>query len=148
MQTTEPLAPLTILVVDDNAANVHIIRRILNAHGLTYVLQVIEHGAHAIQFCDQLAVQEDVRCPDVLLLDLTLPGGWHGIEILRHVKAIPWCAGMRIIVISAFIKSTDWTEARALGADACFERPFGLKAYMQLGGIIKALVLENTKAQW
>src|SRR5262249_44003330 len=141
MQTAEPPAPFTILVVDDNATNVYIIRRILNAHGLTYELQVIDNGACAIQFFDQLAVQEDVRCPDVLLLDLILPAGWHGIEILRHVKAIPRCAGMRVIIISAFIRSTDRTAARVLGADACFERPLGLKAYMQLGDIIKGLVL-------
>ncbi len=44
---------------------------------------------------DQLAAQDDVRCPDLLLLDFTSPGLDHR-ELLQWIKAMPVCRRLRM----------------------------------------------------
>jgi CheY-like chemotaxis protein len=84
-----PSPPLLIAVVDDNPADVYIIARVLHAHGLQYILQVLESRQRALHFFDQLA-GEDIQCPDLLLLDYTLPG-LHTRELLPWMRAVPAC---------------------------------------------------------
>jgi CheY-like chemotaxis protein len=61
---------------------------VLDAHALPYDLQVIDNGNDALAVFDQLAQQESLRSPTIVLLDLHLPQQ-DGKEILRHLKAIP-----------------------------------------------------------
>jgi CheY-like chemotaxis protein len=142
MDTSAPHPPLTILVVEDNPADVYILRRVLNAHAFPYDLQVIENGERALQFFHELAQQEHPQCPELLLLDLNLPAV-NGNELLQAIKRIPECADIRIIMITASDDPRARLEAQRLGADAFFQKPFGFEAYLQLGDLIKAVVFGN-----
>jgi CheY-like chemotaxis protein len=77
----------------------------------------------------------------LLLLDLNIPG-MNGRELLHVIKTIPACAGIRIIMITGSDDPRDRLEAQRLGADAFFQKPFGLAAYMQLGDLIKTVMGE------
>jgi two-component system, chemotaxis family, response regulator Rcp1 len=70
--TSHPL--LVIAVVEDNPADVYIISQVLHAYKLPFVLQVLDSSKRALHFFDRLAAQEGGGCPDLLLLDFTLPG--------------------------------------------------------------------------
>jgi two-component system nitrate/nitrite response regulator NarP len=52
--------------------------------------------------------------PDILLLDLQMPGG-GGMEVLRRAKAAP--GGVRVVLLTAAIDDGSLMEARALGVD-------------------------------
>ena len=129
METLTPLPPLAILAVDDNPADISTVQRVLTAHALTSDLQVIENANHAFAFFDQLAAPEPPRCPDMLLLDLTLPQR-NGKELLHHLKAIPVCAAMRVVIFTASHDPADRAETLALGADVYFEKPFHLTDFL------------------
>jgi CheY-like chemotaxis protein len=143
MDTAAPLPPIAILVVDDNPADVYFIRRVLDAHGLTYDLQVLENRSHTRRFFEQLAQQEPGRCPDILLLDLYLPG-LDSAELLQSIKAMPVCAHLRVVIMTGSDDPSARLEAHTLGADAFFQKPLSFQAYMELGHIIKSLVLGTT----
>ena len=64
-----PAPPLSIIVVDDNPVDVHLIRWVLDAHALPYELQVIDNGDSALDVVDHLAQQEPLRSPTIMLLD-------------------------------------------------------------------------------
>jgi len=128
--------PLAILAVEDSPAQIAFIRRVLDRHGLRYTLQVIADGTQALHFFDQLAQHAHVPCPDLLLLDLHLPGQ-HGKALLQHFKAIPRCAGITVIIVTASVEPSDRTETLALGADAFFQKPSRFAAYMELGHLIQ-----------
>ena len=119
METAKPLPPLIIAVVEDNPADVYFIARVLQSHGLPFALQVLESRQRALHFFEQLAGRDDVRCPDVLLLDYTLPGLDTG-ELLQWIKAMPVCRRLRIIVTTGSDDPAVEQEARTLGADAFF----------------------------
>jgi CheY-like chemotaxis protein len=59
--------------------------------------------------------------------------------LLQHVKAIPRCAGLIVIIVTASVEPTDRTDMLALGADAFFQKPSRFAAYMELGHLIKQL---------
>jgi CheY-like chemotaxis protein len=139
METPGPHAALAILVVDDNPADVYFIQRVLERHGFTSALQVLENRHQTLAFFDHLAREEHPRCPDVLLLDLYLPGLDSG-ALLHGIKTIPACAGMRIIILTGSDDPVARTEAMTLGADAFFHKPLSFQAYLELGEIIKAVL--------
>src|SRR5262249_15421294 len=141
-----PLNPLTILAVEDNPADVATVQWVLRAHELPYSLQVIENADHALYFFDQLVASEHLCCPDILLLDLNLPQR-NGKELLQHLKAIPACAAMRVVILTSSHDPADRVETLTLGADVFFEKPFHLTDFMPLGTIIKTMALHLAPAQ-
>jgi CheY-like chemotaxis protein len=135
METPATL-PLTIFIVDDNPVDVHLIRWVLDAHQLSYVLQVIDNGDHALAVLDHLAQQEHLRAPTIILLDLNLPQR-DGKEILRHIKAIPQGSDIRVVIVTSSADPRERAEPLALGADGYFVKPFHLTPFMQLGALVK-----------
>jgi CheY-like chemotaxis protein len=70
METATPHPLLVIAVVEDNPADVYCIARVLHAHGLQYVLQVMESSQRTLHFFDRLAAQDGGVSPDLPLAGL------------------------------------------------------------------------------
>jgi len=128
--------PLTIFIVDDNPVDVHLIRWELDAHELPYELQVIDNGDQTLEVFDQLAQQEPLRSPTIVLLDLNLPQR-DGKDILRYIRAIPQGSDIRVVIVTGSTDPREQAETLALGADGYFVKPFHLTPFMQLGDLIK-----------
>jgi two-component system, OmpR family, KDP operon response regulator KdpE len=105
---------VSILVVDDEQEIVRALRRSLIAHG--YTVLTASSGEEAIEAVSQ-------HRPDLLLLDLLLPG-MSGLEVCRRVRAE---SNVPIIVLSVKDAERDKVEALDLGADDYVAKPFGMK---------------------
>jgi two-component system, OmpR family, KDP operon response regulator KdpE len=103
----------TILVVDDDQEIVRVLRRSLGAHG--YMVLVATSGEEAMEVVSQ-------QRPDLLLLDLLLPG-MSGQEVCRKVRE---ASNIPIIVLSVKDTERDKVEALDLGADDYVAKPFGI----------------------
>ena len=101
-----------ILVVDDELPIQRILRRNLSVSG--YDVLVAEDGEQAVEMARALQ-------PDLILLDLCLPGELDGLEVCRQVRLT-----MRtpIIVLSALTEEKQKVEALDLGADDYLTKPF------------------------
>ena len=139
---TPPATPLTIILVEDNPVDAYLVRWVLTAHKLPYELHVIEHGDDALEVFDLLAAQEGLRPPTIVLLDLYLPQV-DGREVLRHIKALPQGADMRVVVVTGSYNPADQRDTLNLGADAYFVKPSQLHEFMQLGQLVKDLAFGN-----
>jgi CheY-like chemotaxis protein len=139
---TPPPTPLTIIVVEDNPVDIYLIRWVLEAHQLSYELQVIENGDYAMNYVNALAQQERRRSPTIMLLDLNLPQR-EGREILQRVKSIPEGSDIRVVIVTSSKNPADQRETLAMGADAYFVKPYHLNEFMQLGDIIKQLTVHH-----
>src|SRR5262245_19817326 len=60
-----------ILLVEDNAADISLLREAFSMHGIHNVLIVVRDGEAAIQFLDALAAHGEV-CVGLVILDLNL----------------------------------------------------------------------------
>jgi len=103
-----------ILVVDDEIEIIRALQRSLTAHG--YKVFTARNGEDAIR----LTLQQR---PDVLLLDLMLPG-MSGLEVCRRIREE---SNVPIIVLSVKDTEGDKVQALDLGADDYIAKPFGMK---------------------
>ena len=106
--------PLRVLIVDDEPPIRRFLRTSLSAQG--YDIVEAEDGAKAL---------EGVRrsSPDVLVLDLGLPG-LDGLEVIRRLRGSG--ASLPIIVLSSRVDEAGKVEALDLGADDYVTKPFGV----------------------
>jgi two-component system KDP operon response regulator KdpE len=101
-----------ILVVDDEPPIQRMLRRSLSANG--YDVLVAEDGRQAIDIMH-------MHQPDLVLLDLCLPGELDGLEVCKQLRT--W-AQTPIIVLSAITEEKQKVEALDLGADDYLTKPF------------------------
>lgn len=104
----------TILIVDDQAN----IRRLLHATlGKQYNIVLAEDGVSALQ-----AMQQSQ--PDLVLLDVMMPGELDGLQVLEQIKSNPHTRNTPVAMLSARGQSIDKEAAGKIGADAYFVKPF------------------------
>lgn len=101
-----------ILVVDDELPIQRILRRNLSVSG--YDVLVADDGEQAMEMVR-------VHQPDLILLDLCLPGKIDGLEVCRQVRL---SMKTPIIVLSALTEEKQKVEALDLGADDYLTKPF------------------------
>jgi two-component system KDP operon response regulator KdpE len=102
-----------ILIVEDEQAMQWTLRTALV--GSSYHVYVAKTGKDALELT---RLQE----PDLILLDLNLPGIIQGLDVCREVRQ--WTQ-IPIIIISALEEEKKKVEALDLGADDYLTKPFG-----------------------
>ncbi|PRQ05802.1 Polar-differentiation response regulator DivK [Enhygromyxa salina] len=115
--------PRPVLCVEDNDANFALIQLVLESTSLWKV-------ARAIDVDDaRLALEE--RRPDVILLDLDLPG-ISGLELARELKSSQRWREIPIVVVSASVMQQEHAQAREAGCEFFIEKPFDIEALRAL----------------
>ncbi|MEM9781034.1 MAG: response regulator [Pseudomonadota bacterium] len=107
----------SILLVDDEPNIALSIKYIMTRDG--YEVRTAEDGESALE-----KVRE--RKPDLVLLDLMMPKR-DGFDVCQTLRADPDCADVKILLMTARGGAMDGEKAMALGADAFFTKPFGVK---------------------
>jgi CheY-like chemotaxis protein len=123
-----------ILLIEDNHGDIHLVRHVLEAHGVERVLKVITDGEEALGLITQMATP-GVPVPDLVLLDLNLPKV-NGHQILRELRRLPGGADMPVVVLTSSDAPSDHIDITALGISHYFRKPMELDKYMQLGFIV------------
>lgn len=62
--------------------------------------------------------------PDVVLMDVMMPGEFDGLEACRRIKADPGLKSTKVVVVSAKGLATDVEAGKAAGADEYLFKPF------------------------
>jgi signal transduction histidine kinase/CheY-like chemotaxis protein len=113
-----PARALEILVVDDDAGVRNVVQRMLQ--GLGHRVRSAGDGLAGVRLLAQ-AQAEGRRC-DVVVLDLTLPGGMDGLATLQAMRQLQ--AGIPVLVITGYCDSPIYAEAASHGFSAKLEKPF------------------------
>jgi two-component system alkaline phosphatase synthesis response regulator PhoP len=111
----DPVTFQTILVVDDEPHIVEIVRDYLKQAG--YRVVTAGDGQTALT----LARHER---PDLIVLDLMLPGGLDGLDVCRRLRQDASLADVPIIMLTARVEETDKLIGLELGADDYVTKPF------------------------
>lgn len=119
--------PPRILVVDDNPANVDILRTRLEAQG--YEIVTATDGEEALT-----AVSE--HHPDLILLDVMMPK-LDGIEVCRRLRADATLPFIPIVLVTAKSDSKDVVAALEAGGDEYLTKPVDHAA---LGARVKSML--------
>lgn len=111
------MAKSTLLVAEDEADMARVLEYNLAQEG--YEVLVVKRGD------DALAMARE-RLPDIVLLDLMLPG-ISGLNVLRELKARPETAKVGVIIVSALGSEDDIVLGLNLGADDYVVKPFRIR---------------------
>jgi CheY-like chemotaxis protein len=127
-----------ILLVEDNAADVYLVRQALEEHGIDHKLTVTADGEAALRLIERAEKSAEVPRPTLILLDLNLPRQ-DGLTVLKRVRESPHCIGARVVVLTSSDAKNDRQRAADLGA-TFFRKPFELEEFLELGALIKTLL--------
>jgi two-component system, cell cycle response regulator DivK len=109
-----------ILVVEDQADNLQILRDLLTSEG--YQIIEAQDGEAGVKAAA-------VERPDLILMDIQLPL-LDGYEATRRIKADPALSAIPIIVVTSYSLSGDEAKARAAGCDDFVPKPYSRRQLM------------------
>lgn len=121
---------MRILVVEDQDSIRRMIEALVHARG--YDVEAVASGTKAIDVAM-------IRPPDLVLLDLMLPGQYDGFEVCRRLRADPATKNVPVVIISALDDADSRAQASEAGATAYYTKPFSPIALLKQIDRLKAL---------
>ncbi len=106
-----------ILIVDDQPEVCRLLQVVLRAEGREILYA--ETGEEGLKLARR-------QLPDLILLDVMMPGGMDGYEVARRLKADPATAACPVIAMTAKVQTQDRDNAFAAGADDYLRKPFDM----------------------
>jgi CheY-like chemotaxis protein len=113
--------PLIILQIEDTPSDAALTAEALKESDIPYTIRVVPDGKRALGFLKNAKGFEDAPRPDLILLDLDLPG-LNGGEILRIIKN-----DEKLKIIPVIIFTTQGTEEVQRNAYENFANSFVVK---------------------
>ncbi|MEO8181748.1 MAG: response regulator [Deltaproteobacteria bacterium] len=106
----------SILIVDDNAQNLKLVRVLLSSEG--YDVRTAGDAEEALAALESFS-------PRLILMDLQLPG-MDGLELTRRLKADPARRSIAIVALTAYAMKGDELRALAAGCDGYVAKPIDI----------------------
>ena len=130
-----------ILVVEDNPADVDLLRRALAEAEVDCELRIVEDGADALALIRSIE-QHSADAPDLAVLDLNLPKH-GGLEVLEAIRSSSSLAKLPVVVLSSSWSPRERSHIEKLGVGRQIVKPPDLDEFMKIGVEVKALLLES-----
>ena len=114
---TRPSAPpeAQILVVEDNPGDGRLMKEAFRDGHINNHLHIVTDGREALDYIHRRGDYEDAPRPDIVLLDLKLPGV-DGEDVLHEIKHHPDLEGVPVVILSGL--DEELIESRDLDHDA------------------------------
>jgi two-component system response regulator len=125
-------------VAEDNVGDTFLVREAITAAKLDVDLYFVGDGDEVLEFFTQID-ESTVRCPELLLLDLNLPGA-DGFQILSYLRNRKQCAATRVVVMTSSSARADREKSTFFGVDFFFTKPTSYNEFLTLGDIVRKLI--------
>jgi len=134
-----------ILLADDNASDVYLIREALREHAVDCVLRVASDGKDVLGIISGASPNANAERIDLLILDLNLPRH-DGIEILQRMRESAWMERVPVVVLTSSDSPRDRLMANELGVTRYLRKPSSLDEFLGLGAVFKELLGQAKKS--
>lgn len=114
---------LRILLVEDSDADTRIIQETLREMPFPTQLDRVENGEAALIFLRQGAPHENALRPDLILLDLHLPGK-NGFEVIAELRGDSVLCSIPVVVCLSSILDVHQLEPYQLPSDCVFTKGY------------------------
>lgn len=106
--------PAHVLAIDDEEANLTLLRAVLSAYQVT----CFDRPEHALEALTAGSVR-----PDLIVCDVTMPG-MTGFELHHAVRALPAVRSVPFVYLTAHDTAADRRRGMGLGADDYLTKPY------------------------
>lgn len=117
-----------ILIIDDHAQSRQLVKWALADAG--YGLHEASTGESGLRIANHTK-------PDLVLLDVVMPGDLDGFKVCEQLRASTDFAGVKIVLLSANDHPSDRERGQQVGANAYLVKPFKPAA---LRGLVEKLL--------
>lgn len=122
----------TILIIEDDISNAQLMQAAVESFG--YQTVITHLGKEGLELAEQYQ-------PDLVLLDMRLPGAYSGWDFIDDVRHHDQLSQMPIIVVSVTVSAADKEQAIQLGCNEYLSKPFKVQTLRQI--IAQYLVIES-----
>ncbi len=131
MTTPETAAQwkMEVLLVEDNPADVRLLREALREVPYKVNLNLAGDGMEALSFLRRVKPYENVPRPSLVLLDLNMPVK-NGREVLREIKTDPDLRSIPVVVLTTSEAPGDIDYCYGAYANAYVVKPRDLESFM------------------
>jgi CheY-like chemotaxis protein len=140
MATAGNWKPVEILLVDDNPGDVRLTREALREAKIANKLTVAMDGMEAMKMLHHHPPHEQCPRPDLILLDLNLPG-MDGREILSHIKEDPELKIIPVVVLTSSSAESDVQKSYDLHANCYIVKPVNFDRLMEVVQMVEGFWL-------
>jgi DNA-binding response OmpR family regulator len=113
---------MRILIIEDSDSIRRMIEALVAARG--YEVNAVPTGTKGLDIAFESP-------PDVVLLDLNLPGSYDGFEVCRRLRANALTRSVPVVVITAMADGESKRKALEAGASAYYTKPFSPTALLK-----------------
>jgi chemotaxis family two-component system response regulator Rcp1 len=122
------LRVIEILLVEDNAADLILMTKLLKGSSVKNNVNVARDGQMALDYLRRVNGFENAVRPHLVLLDLSLPR-MDGREVLNEVKRDPALRSIPVIIMTGTNSPDEILKAYQSEADYCMIKPYDLQQY-------------------
>jgi chemotaxis family two-component system response regulator Rcp1 len=119
---------IEILLVEDNPGDVLLTKEALLYGKLSNQLHWVKDGAEAMAFLSKQPPFTNVKLPDIILLDLNLPGK-NGLEVLSFIKTKEQLKRIPVIILTSSKAETDILRSYDLHANCYITKPVDFEKF-------------------
>jgi CheY-like chemotaxis protein len=127
-----------ILLIEDNPADVELIRESLEEHCVSCDLLVIGSGEEACSFFDGIAAGQH-PCPDLFVIDLNLPRK-PGVEVLAYLREKKTCQHIPVVVLTSSGSQKDKDAVARFLPSRYIQKPSRLEDFLEIGAEFRKLL--------
>jgi CheY-like chemotaxis protein len=127
-----PIAPRTILLVEDNRDDEELTLRALARNNIGNQVVVVRDGQDAIDWLEATgpyASRDPNDVPALILLDLKLPK-IDGLEVLRRLRAHPRTAIVPVVILTSSKEDRDRASGYQGGANSYVQKPVDFTSFV------------------
>ena len=141
MKSPVPGAPIEVLLVEDNVDDADLTRRALEQAKVHNQVHHVTSGVEALAFLRREGRFAGAQPPDLILLDLNLPG-MDGRELLKIVKADERLRHIPVVVVTGSHVDADVRESYRLHANAYVKKPVNTQDFLEAVNSIEQFWLQ------
>lgn len=127
----EPVAPVEILLVEDDPGDVLMTKEALADAKMANELHVVSNGEEALEFLFQQGQHAEAPRPGLILLDLNLPRV-DGREVLAKIKDDELLRRIPVVVLTTSEAEEDILRSYDLHANAYVTKPVDFDAFVKV----------------
>jgi CheY-like chemotaxis protein len=122
--------PIEILLVEDNEDDIILTKEAFEENHLTNRLIAVKTGTDALKYLKNESPYTDVKKPNIILLDLNLPG-ISGIEVLRKIKDDDNLKDIPVAILTTSKLEQDIVKSYKLHANCYINKPVSMDNFLE-----------------
>jgi len=123
--------PMEILLIEDSLSSARLTIGALKRGKVQHRLTWLTDGSEAIEFLSRSGKFARAPRPDLILLDLELPGR-HGREVLSDIKSDAELRTIPVVVLTGSTAAEDLEATRRLEVEGYLTKPVDLEKFLKL----------------